>query len=451
MHDIDPGWAWSPFEESHQQWTRQLAAHLYRRAGFSATSETLDAAMNKTATEVVAELVDERTESNDYLSQMKQLARTVVATGNVENLPAWWMYRFLTTSDMLQEKMTLFWHGHFATSGDKVTDPELMYDQNELLRSNSLGNFGTLVSEISRNPAMLIYLDSVTNRKAHPNENFAREVMELFALGEGQYTEDDIRELSRCFTGWEIRNGRYRFNRYQHDSGRKSILGQDGAFDGDEGVAIVLDQPALPDFIIGKLYQFFVADEPAPPKALLEPLTIEFRENGLNIAPIVKRILSSQLFFSSQSVARKVRSPIEFSVGFLRALEGSTDQYALTSGMLELGQVPFFPPNVKGWDGGRTWINSSTLLARSNLIQSILKNKNTRFSHGTLGDLFDKHRLNSSEEIVNWLESMLLAVSLPAPVRSQLQAKIDSGAGKREERLKEVVHLICGLPEYQLS
>ncbi|TWT59101.1 hypothetical protein KOR42_24900 [Thalassoglobus neptunius] len=451
MHDIDPGWAWSPVEESQQPWTRQLAAHLYRRAGFSATSETLDEAANKSAAEVVAELVDGRTESEEYLAQMKQLGRTVVATGNVENLPAWWMYRFLTTTDMLREKMTLFWHGHFATSGDKVTDPQLMVDQNELLRRNSLGNFGTLVAEISRNPAMLIYLDSVTNRKAHPNENFAREVMELFALGEGRYTEDDIRELSRCFTGWEIRNGRYRFNRYQHDSGRKSILGQEGPFDGDEGVAIVLDQPALPDFIIGKLYQFFIADEPAPPAELLAPLTIEFRENGLNIAPVLKRILSSQLFYSPHSVARKVRSPVEFSVGFLRALEGSTDQYALTSGLSELGQVPFFPPNVKGWDGGRTWINSSTLLARSNLIQSILKNKNTRFSNGTLSDLFDKHRLNSSQEIIDWLETMLLAVSLPETVRLQLQSKIDSGSGNREERLKEVVHLICGLPEYQLS
>ncbi len=448
---IDPAWAWSPYEPDKNGWTRRQAAHLFRRAGFAASSDELDKAISQKPNEVVSSLVNSRPETDQYQQEISDLARSILASSNVKNLPAWWTYRFLTTNDPLREKTTLFWHGHFATSGDKVTDAKLMFQQNEMLREHALGDFGAMVHEISHDPAMLIYLDSATNRKAHPNENFAREVMELFCLGEGQYTENDIRELSRCFTGWEIRNGKFRFNRYQHDSGEKSIMGQKGKYGGEEGVKIVLDQKSAPYFIVGKLVRYFVSDEPAPSNALLKPLADQFVNGNYQIGPIISKILSSHLFYSEHSVGHKVRSPIEFAVGFLRTLNGSTNLNELTSGMSELGQIPFFPPNVKGWDGGRTWINSSTLLARANLIRSLLDRTETRFNPGSLGDFMDHLGAKTPAKVVDLWEELYLAVDLPQEVKSQIANKIEAGKGNREQKLRDALHLFCTLPEFQLS
>ena len=260
---IDDSPAWSEFIPSAETpWDLRAAAHLYRRAAFGATWDELNAAVQRTPAEVVDDLLD-APQSSEYVAQMQTLAASALATGNVRQLSAWWAYRMLSTPASALEKTTLFWHGHFATSAEKVQDGELMLKQNELLRSFAFGDFAALLLEMSRDPAMLVYLDSATNRKAHPNENFAREIMELFCLGEGNYTETDIRELARCFTGWEIRRGEYRFNRYQHDTGRKSILGESGEFGGEDGVRIVLQQKSAPEFIVSKLIRYFVRDEPA--------------------------------------------------------------------------------------------------------------------------------------------------------------------------------------------
>lgn len=451
MESIEPTWAWATYRPQQGAWSRRLAAHLYRRAGFAATSEALDAALTRSPAELVHSLVHESRDTAEYRVELDSLASSILATADVNNLPAWWVYRFLTTSDPLLEKMTLFWHGHFATSGEKVAESKLMFRQNQLLRSHALGNFHQMVHEISRDPAMLIYLDSATNRKAHPNENFARELMELFCLGEGQYTEQDIRELARCFTGWEIRNDRYRFNRYQHDAGEKRFLGGSGAFSGDEGIDIVLAERSMARFIVRKLIRFFVSDELVLDHDLVEPLALQFEKNGGEIAPVVEQILVSNLFFSEWAIARKIRSPIELTVGFLRSLHGSSDLYAFTREMSELGQTPFFPPNVKGWDGGRTWINSSTLLARANFIRNLLDRNATRFQRGDLNSMLENYQLTQAEDIVNWWEELMLATQLPPLVVDQLQDEIDHGTGSREQRLRNALHHFCTLPEFQLS
>lgn len=451
LSTIDADWAWTTYSPDMQRpWTRGRAAHLYRRAGFAATTQQLDAAVQKNPADVVADLFS-ASESPEYQGEIDSLAQTALASGDAANLSAWWAYRMLTSPDQLQEKCTLLWHGHFATSGEKVTDPRLMHRQNELLRRHALGNFGQLVHDVSRDPAMLIYLDSATNRKSHPNENYAREVMELFCLGEGEYTEKDIRELARCFTGWEIRNGEFRFNRFQHDGGTKTILGQTGNFSGEEGVDIVLKQAACPRFIVTKLIRFFMFDEPQPPASLVEPLADEFRAENYALEPVLRRILSSNLFYSDACIGRKVRSPVEFAAGLLRGLEGSTNAYELARGMGELGQRLFFPPNVKGWDGGRTWINSSTLLARANLIRGLLDRNETRFAGGALAELVDKLKLTGSRKVVDWLAELFLAVDLPSEIGLQLVRQAESGGPDREQRLRNTVHLITTLPEFQLS
>lgn len=452
LDTLDPEWAWSPFvPDDETPWTRRLAAHLCRRAGFAANSAQLDRLASQSPAEAVQQLTAAQ-ESEDFRREMTDLARGAIATGDVSQLSAWWVYRMLTTPHPLLEKATLFWHGHFATSAAKVDDAELMLGQNELLRRYALGDFGALVQEISRDPAMLLWLDSAVNRKAHPNENYARELMELFCLGEGNYTETDVRELARCFTGWEIKLQRFRFNRFQHDGGTKTILGQTGPFGGEEGVRIVLAQASCPRFLVKKWIQFFLLDEPAPPDRLIEPLARQLRETNLHVAPVLQRMLSSRLFFSPYVLARRIRSPVEFGVGMLRALEATTNAFDLARGLGELGQRLFYPPNVKGWDGGRTWINSSTLLARANLARRLLQHDKTRFAGGTLSALLERHGCTRGPEAVAWFEELLLAIPLPPEVKQHLARQIDAAAAdQRETRLREAVHLLATQPEFQLA
>lgn len=449
---IDVDWAWSAFEGTVESpWGMRQAAHLFRRAGFGATWTELEQAVAAGPDHTVDQLLNS-VESEPFLQQSTSLANAAIASGNVRQLSAWWCYRMLTTPAQLLEKATLFWHGHFATSADKVADAKLMLTQNELLRRHAFGDFGEMLLQVSRDPAMLIYLDSATNRKAHPNENYAREIMELFCLGEGNYTENDIRELARCFTGWEIRREKFRFNAYQHDTGTKTILGQTGPFGGEEAIRIVVGQPAAPEFLVARLIRYFLADELDSTAAedLIRPLAEQLRSNGMVIRPVLKRLLSSNLFYSEHSVARKVRSPVELAVGLLRSLQGSTDMFELASQLEILGQGLFFPPGVKGWDGGRTWINSSTLLARSNLVRKLLQNQKTRFNREPLSVYLRSAGLSTSEMIVDYLGTLLFAIPLPSTARSKVVSILGSRPDSAEN-LTAGLHALFTLPEFQLS
>jgi uncharacterized protein (DUF1800 family) len=274
--------------------------------------------------------------------------------------------------------------------------------------------------------------------------------MELFCLGEGNYAERDVQELARCFTGWEIRRGKFYFNRYQHDDGEKTILGETGDFGGEAAVEIILRQPSAPRFIAGKLFRYFVCDEPAPPPALVEPLAKVFRASDLNIAALVERILGSELFFSEAAVGRKVRSPVELAVGLLRALEGSTNAYDMARGLRDLGQGLFYPPNVKGWDGGRAWINSSTLLARANFVQQLLRDEKTRFGGGSLVELVSEYDVHGPLQQVAWLAELLLARPLSATAEERLM-EIAGEPADPERRLRSLVYALASTPEFQLN
>ncbi len=246
---VDPAWAWQPYRPTDDHpWDHRLASHLYRRAAFGVNVATLDAATHRDCGEIVDELFgaspDALKGDEAAMSIANSLAEATLARNDPKRLAAAWVYRMVTTPRPLREKATLFWHGHFATSADKVDDAKLMWRQNQLIREHALGDFSALTQAVAKDPAMLIYLDSAINRKAHPNENFARELMELFCLGEGNYTETDVQELARCFTGWEIKNERFRKNRYQQDAGSKRLLGQSGEMDGEQAIDVVLRQPA---------------------------------------------------------------------------------------------------------------------------------------------------------------------------------------------------------------
>ena len=446
INQLDPQWAWSRYvPDDSNPWDRRQAAHLLRRAGFAATRDELSRAVRQSPSELVKQLIAARP-TDSFESELNDLTRAALAGGNSEQLAPVWLYRMLRTPAPLLEKVTLFWHGHFATSAAKVEDPRMMQNQNDLFRRLAFDDFGKLVHEISRDPAMLIYLDSTSNRKSHPNENYARELLELFSMGEGNYREQDILELARCFTGWQIRRGEFRFNRYQHDFGGKDIFDQKGEFDGQEAVDIVLRQPHVGTFIARKLVRYFVFDEPAISTELLEPLARDFRDHQLNVGRLVERILGSQLFFSPIVKGRKVRSPVELAVGFLRSFEGSTNAVELSREVAALGQHLFYPPNVKGWDGGRSWINSSTLLGRANLIQSLLHNDATRFAGGSLEQFAQRHGLADEAAFIDWAAELLLAVSLEPAVRERLIQIARDSTGDRNTRLAKAVHALGALP-----
>lgn len=451
LDSIDPQWAWQPFVPTNDlPWTKRMAAHLYRRAGFGASLQQLAEAVKQSPDAMVRQIVQGGAESVEDRKISDALAQTLLATGNPQQLSAWWVYVLMNTHQPLVERMTLFWHGHFATSAEKVTDAAAMLDQNRLLRKYALGDFRQLAQEISRDPAMLTYLDSATNRKLHPNENYARELMELFCLGEGNYSEKDVQELARCFTGWEIKQGRFRFNQYQHDSGQKTILGKTDAFADGTAIDWIVDQEQAPRFIVFKLFRALICDEPAPPVSLIEPLAKDLRAHNWNIAHITERILGSQLFFSEFAIGRKVRSPVDLAIGLLRSLDGSANTQQLANDLQQVGQGLFYPPNVKGWDGGRTWINSSTVLSRANLVSRMLADNKTRFAGGKLSEYFSKNGLDSPAKMIDSLDELLLAFPLSGTVRDRL-LQLDKEVKDRSRASAEVLLALTALPEFQLG
>jgi uncharacterized protein (DUF1800 family) len=448
--NVDVDWAWAPYEPTQDSpWDFRAASHLYRRAGFGASWETISQAVQQNSNDVIRELVD-RKEPSEFRRDMESLTQSALVSGNPRQLSAQWVYRMLHTPTPLREKMTLFLHGHFATSADKVNDAELMQQQNELLRRESLGDFRTLLLEISRDPAMLEYLDSASNRKAHPNENYAREIMELFCLGEGNYSEQDIRELARCFTGWEVKRKKFRLNRYQMDEGEKSVLGTTGQLTGEDGVQVVASQPHTPRFLVRKLLRFFLADDLDFSDELVEPLAAQFQRDRLQIAPVLHRMLGSNLFFSPYVRGRKVRSPVEFGTQLLIALQGTCDCFQLADAFERMGQGLYYPPSVKGWDGGRSWINSSTLVERANLIHDLLAGGKTRFDKQTVGAWAAKNDLATPDALIERLQILLLATELPEASRQRI---VEHVSKQRDESnwVATTIEAVCTLPEYQLA
>lgn len=447
---VDPNWAWSEFKPSKADpWNEQKVTHLFRRAGFGITSQELQDALSAGLPRTVHQLVHESAESDTFRTEMQAMTNSLISTSDPKNLSSGWLYRMLKTTDQLREKITLFWHGHFATSAEKVADAFMMQQQNNMLRNSALGNFLDLAQGISKDPAMLLYLDSATNRKTHPNENFARELMELFCLGEGNYSEEDIRELSRCFTGWEVRNRAYRFNRYQHDFDQKSFLGSSRKFTGEEAVEHVVAQHSSPRFIAGKLVQFLVMDEPFAEDELIAPLAKQLRDDDFEVAGIIERILRSNLFFSEHSYGRKIKSPVELAIGLMRSLKMNTRLPDLNQALGEVGQSVFYPPNVKGWEGGRIWINSSTLLGRSNLVHALLTSNNTSFDEGDLSTMLAKQNVRTTEQAFQLFERLLFAVPLGANVKQQILATGPTDG--LNQQFINILHQMATLPQFQLN
>ncbi|MBL0140810.1 MAG: DUF1800 domain-containing protein [Betaproteobacteria bacterium] len=368
------------------------ARHLLARTGFGATpAEVADFARLDRRVAVERILAGARTQATlappsfveePFFPYYKVRAlsaqeRMAYQRRNVEEglqLREWWFREMLTTASPLTERMTLFWHGHFATSQQKVRSSLLVYRQNALLRSHALGNFGSLLRAVSKDPAMLVYLDSAGSRREAPNENFAREVMELFTLGEGHYAEKDIKEAARAFTGWSLDRdtGEFRYRPFFHDGGMKTIFGRSGRFDGDDVLALLLERPEAATFITRKLWKEFVS--PNPDEREVQRLAAVFREARLEVTPLIRAILLADAFWSPSNRGTIVKSPVELVVGTLRTFEISpTTLRPAVAGAALLGQNVMSPPNVKGWPGGDAWINSATLLGRKQFLDRLFR------------------------------------------------------------------------------
>ncbi|MCI0341338.1 MAG: DUF1800 domain-containing protein [Planctomycetales bacterium] len=377
------------------EWTEAAAAHLLRRAGFGGTPADVAALHARGLRGAVDWLVGPSGGGEGDAGALPPFKATVtehpskdemMALSDEERkervkeyrrddqrqlmaLRAWWLDRMVRTPRPLEERMTLFWHGHFCSGHRDVKDSYAMHLQNETLRRHALGNFGALCRAIARDPAMLEYLDNRVNRRQHPNENFARELMELFTLGVGNYGEADIQEAARAFTGWTCEGTRFVERRRWHDPGEKTVLGQNGRWDGDDVIRILLEQPVCAIFLATKLFRHFGHE--APPGDVVRGLAETLRKSGYEIRPLLRRLFLSREFYAPRSVGTRVKSPVDMAVSLARAM--AWDGLPVPAGMLlsraagQLGEELFEPPNVKGWPGGRDWIGTATLFGRYNL------------------------------------------------------------------------------------
>lgn len=383
-----------------KDWGPAQAAHLLNRAGFGATPEEIRAAAGRDPREVVEELVDfqsvpdpveypgwassaeadlrpdrrawRRLPEEERRARQEELRRREME--QLIELRAWWLYRMRYSRRPLQEKLTLFWHGHFATSFEKVRSSYCMYRQNETFRRLANGHWAELLEAVARDPAMLIYLDNAQSRAEHPNENFARELMELFTLGEGHYTEDDVKAAARAFTGWTLHPESFRFVHLTrlHDSGGKRFLARRGNWDGADVIRIITEQPAAATHITAKLWSFLAYEDPEP--ELVRALAGSFRQQDLQWKPVLREMLLSRAFYSPRAIRTQVKSPVQWLVGAARMLDAPLPGPDVCQMILrQLGQELFAPPNVKGWDGGYAWITTTSLMQRYNFAGLLLK------------------------------------------------------------------------------
>jgi uncharacterized protein (DUF1800 family) len=482
-------------------WNFAHAAHLLNRAGFGGTPAEIERLAALKPEQAIASLVDfekipDDTKDPDWArpdparvaqvaklremtEEQRKMLRQQQQRGEREHmleLRGWWLNRMAHGPRPLQEKMTLFWHGHFATSMEKVRDGYYMWRQNELFRRLATGSWLQLLCEMGKDPAMLIWLDQAQSRKEHPNENFAREVMELFALGEGHYTEKDIAEAARAFTGWGLDRATQKFvdRPRAHDDGLKTIFGKSGNFDGDQVLALIVEQPQAARFITAKLWSYFAG---TPISAELnDALADVFRKAENRFKPVLRAMFLSREFYAPDVVRAQVKSPVQWLVMAVRQLERDLPPPLVCTALTRsLGQELFLPPNVKGWDGGLTWITTNNLLTRYNESATLVfgdlkavmgafqgsKANQARVAERRLERLrisgVDPEKLFSIEErhvkdkFIAALERRFLQASFKPQQEKALREFLDARGPLDPEDILGAIRLVMCTPDYQLT
>ncbi len=457
-----PETAWQAyFPNGANPWNAEKVAHLYRRAGFGANWNEIHQGIASTPAKVISALLNGAGDQDQFTEEAERLTEGAIANGDPQRLKAAWLYRMLFSPHPLRERLTLFWHNHFATSNAKVDDLGLMQRQNAIFREHALGRFGAMLEKIVFDPAMLIWLDAETNQKGQPNENLARELFELFTLGVGNYTEADIKEAARALTGWTLKDGRAEFDIQKHDAGEKTILGQTGPWSAGDVVRIALSQPACGRCLVRKLFREFVSETVEPSDEMLAPLSEGYRLRDYDTAWLVETMLSSWVFYSPAAIRQKVKSPVDFVVGGVRGLDGRASPLKMAEALDPMGQSLFYPPSVKGWDGGPAWLNSTTLLARQNLAFALSSAPDE--AHNTdPARLASAHQIHGSENLVRFFLELFLARS-DHPGFAEMVAHLDGEQTRIRGRpftsprvvdgllARTAAHLVLTLPEAQLA
>jgi uncharacterized protein (DUF1800 family) len=459
--------------------TEEKIKHVYSRVGFGLSPEDYQRLRRQPLSKVINNLFEGAKKTPQKVvcpnysipspSQFKSMGKKerIQATKDLRQLlPKLnlnWMRQMIAEQDQaLMEKMTLFWHGHFACEPNRV---DFAYKQLQVLRKYALGNFRDLLVAISKDAAMILYLNNQQNRKNKPNENYARELMELFTLSRGNYTEQDIKAAARAFTGWFTNRftGAFDFNARQHDNGSKTFMGRTGNWDGEDIIDFILEQRQCAQFLATKLYQYFVNE--IPNEQAIEELADKLYENNYNIGMAMRHLLDSEWFYAPENVGNRIKSPIELLVGLSKTLHVKFDDpKAIILPQRALGQVLFQPPNVAGWTSGKAWIDNATLLLRLNLAAFLLKQKELNLRLPDQPERKQGGRMNGLnisndiaaverafsgmkepqqiEEITNYL----LAIPING-LPEEWERWIKSRA---EDRLRTRVMVLMSLPEYQL-
>ena len=491
---------------SSKNWGYTKAAHLLNRAGFGGPPAEIQKLADLGLDRAVASLLNYETIPDATADpawarpdpERMQKQRDVYQHGTPEEkrqfqqaeqklqrermleLRGWWLQRMAKGPRPLQEKLTLFWHGHFATSVEKVRDAYYMWRQNDIFRRLATGNWTLLLLEVGKDPAMLLWLDQAQSQRQHPNENFAREVMELFTLGEGHYTEHDITEGARALTGWSLdrMNQAFVYLPFLHDNGEKTFLGRTGNLDGENVIEQIVAQPQAAKFITAKLWNYFAGQMPA--EELNEALAADFRAHGNQFKPFLKTLFQSGEFYSPDIVRNEVKSPVQWLVGSVRVLECELPPPLVSWGMLrQLGQDLFAPPNVKGWDGGVTWITTNTLLERYNDAQALVlgavppltaqdfaRKQNAGGNGGMKAEkMLQRVRLGGvnvekiltpeeradKEKMVAALEKRLFQTALNSEQQQALRDFLDSKTNLTNTDIATAIRLMMSTPEYQVT
>jgi len=436
-------------------WDRRRAAHLHRRAGFGGSPEELDLAVGLGREGAVARLVDYEAISSADLDAYLDLSGLNVTDSN--STVRWWYLRMQYTPRPLEEKMTLFWHNHFATSVEKV-DPVMMYVQNTIFRQNAMGKFGDLLFRVSTDPAMLIWLDNATNTKRAPNENFAREVMELFTMGIGTYTQHDVTNAARAFTGWTLRDGHFFYAAAAHDSLPKTFLGNTGNFFGKDILDILAARPETAAFITRKLSRFFIGTDPSP--ELWARLQESFAASAGDIRETVRQILLSEDFDAAADHPDVFKSPVEIIVGVHRSLRAYDDPQGYLPWPAMMGQALLQPPNVGGWKGGEFWMNTGSYLTRIHMVYS-LAFQPSRIGDGfrwDIGRFFEGRRFASDDAVIDFLADRFNLASVSDVLRGTLRSYLAPlgepfawAPTSFEYFGRGAIYLVLASPEYQLQ
>jgi uncharacterized protein (DUF1800 family) len=439
--------------------------HLYLRAGFGETPHFIHKTIEKPVDGHVSDLFENsktisrlnylenplKGKTKAELSNRKILRMILKSREQVRKLNLAWLERMAKTKAVFREKMTLFWHGHFATRSDFAY---LMQIQNNTFRKHALGNFRDLLHAVAQDPAMLLFLNNQQNIKKSPNENFARELMELFTLGEGQYTEQDIKESARAFTGWQVnRRGEFEFNQHLHDFGEKTFFGKTGDFNGDDIIDIILKNRQVAHFISKKIYEEFVNEKPDEENIRL--MADVFYESNYDITTLMKYVFTSEWFYDERNMGNKIISPVEMLVRYKKLfnLEFKDEKTALGFQYL-LGQILFMPPNVAGWKGGRNWIDSATLMYRIQIpVQSynmelypVLQKKiNWKVNWQKLSAFYAKQ---SAGKLLDKIISDFIQSNAAQIDRDYLQSYANSDSNGMY--VKSLIAAVMALPEFQL-